>query len=258
LTFGAQHEDRGWLGVVCRLPPSDHVLARGFILGYCLDCTADDDLALDPLSNADKCGILNSALESMIDTFLALAVGIGLAAACGFRVFLPMLVVGIAGRTDLLTLAEGFAWIRSDVAITAFAIAAVLETGAYYFPWLDNLLDSVSTPAAVVAGVVVSAAFIQDTHPLLKWSTAIITGGGAAGAIKAGLVGLRLTSSAATGGAGNFVVATFEWISALLLAVLSIFLPLLAAFIAIVLVVFLVRFAIRLWRLFRNPMSRKR
>ncbi len=166
-----------------------------------------------------------------------------------------MLIVGLAGRIELLTLGEGFTWIASDVAVAAFAIAAVLETGAYYFPWLDNLLDTVATPTATLAGVIVSAAFVQEMHPLLKWSTAIIAGGGAAAAIKAGLAGLRLGSSAATGGAANFIVATFEWISALVLSVLSIFVPLLAAGIALVLIAILLRFTARFIRASRRRLE---
>lgn len=180
----------------------------------------------------------------MIETILAIAIGIGLAAACGFRVFVPMLVVGVTSRADLLSLSDGFQWIESNAAIGAFAVAAILEVGAYYLPWLDNFLDSAATPASVIAGVIVSAAFIQDVHPLLKWSTAIIAGGGAAGTIKSGLVGLRLGSTATTAGVANPVIATVEWISALALSVLAIFLPLVGALVAIAIVLALLRFAI--------------
>ena len=181
----------------------------------------------------------------MLDTIVAISVGIGLAAACGFRVFVPTLIAGIASRADLLTLADGFEWMSSPVAIAAFGIATALEIGAYYLPWLDNLLDSIATPLAMVAGVIVAAAFIHDMHPLLKWSLAIIAGGGAAGTIKAGLASLRFGSTVATAGVANPVVSTFEWLASLVLSVLSIFLPILAAIVAIVLVAVMVRFAYR-------------
>jgi len=82
---------------------------------------------------------------------LSLAIGIGLSAACGFRVFVPFLVMSIAAQAGYLQLANGWEWIGSTPAIIAFAVAAILEIVAYYVPWLDNLLDTVATPAAVVA-----------------------------------------------------------------------------------------------------------
>ena len=181
----------------------------------------------------------------MLDTIIAISIGIGLAAACGFRVFVPTLLVGIAARTDLLTLSEGFEWMSSTVAIVAFGTATALEIGAYYVPWLDNLLDTVATPLAVVAGVIISAAFIQDMHPALRWSLATIAGGGAAGTIKAGLAGLRFGSTLTTGGLANPVVSTLEWMAAIAMSILAILIPLMAVVVAIVLVAFLLRFAYR-------------
>ena len=191
----------------------------------------------------------------MIDSVMAISVGIGLAAACGFRVFVPTLVIGIAARADLLTLAEGFEWMSSWVAIAAFGTATALEIGAYYLPWLDNLLDTVATPLAIGAGVIVSAAFIGDMHPVLKWSLAIIAGGGSAGTIKAGFAGIRVGSTLTTGGIVNSFLSTVEWIGAIIMSVLAVFVPILAAFVAVVLVAVLIRFAYRFAFKRNSPIS---
>jgi hypothetical protein len=191
----------------------------------------------------------------MFETVVIVCIGVGLAAACGFRVFVPMLVLAVAAKADYVTLAEGFQWVGDWPAIVVFAVATVLEIGAYYIPWLDNLLDTIATPAAVIAGVVVAAACVYDMHPLLKWSLAVIAGGGAAGTIKAGLAGLRLGSTTTTGGTGNFLVSTFEWLASIVMSILAVFLPILAAIIAVVLTVFLVRFALRIAARFRKKES---
>ena len=68
----------------------------------------------------------------------------------------------------------------------AFATATVLEVGAYYVPWLDNVLDTAATPAAITAGVVTTAAVTPELSPLLRWTLAIVAGGGAAGLVQAG------------------------------------------------------------------------
>ena len=131
---------------------------------------------------------------------LSVILGIGLSAACGFRVFVPLLVLSIAARAGFLTLGSGFQWIGTWPALLAFTVATVLEIGAYYIPWLDHVLDLVTTPAAVVAGTLVMASTITGMDPLLRWSLAIIAGGGAAGAVQAMTGITRLASTATTGG----------------------------------------------------------
>jgi hypothetical protein len=187
-------------------------------------------------------------LPEFPQTLIALCIGIGLAASCGFRVFVPLLLASLAARGGYLQLADGFQWLSTTPAIAALGVATLLEIGAYYVPWLDNLLDSVATPAAVIAGVIASAAYVTDVDPLLKWSVAIIAGGGIAGMIKAATVGVRLGSSATTGGFGNPLVASGEWIMSVFLSLLAILVPLLAALIACVLAVVLARLGYRLAR----------
>src|SRR5436190_22385019 len=113
------------------------------------------------------------------DIALSIALGVALAAATGFRVFLPLLVTSIAAYTGHLHLGEHFSWLGTVAAMVMLGVAAAAEVLAYYIPAVDNLLDTLTTPLALVAGAVVSAAVITDLPPLVKWSTAIIAGGGA-------------------------------------------------------------------------------
>lgn len=160
-----------------------------------------------------------------LEILLSLALGLGLSAACGFRVFVPFLVMSIAAQAGALQLASGWEWIGSTPALIAFAIAAILEIGAYYVPWLDNFLDTIATPAAVVAGVVATAAVVSGMSPFLTWTLAAIAGGGAAGIIQTGTVLLRGMSSVTTLGTGNFAVSTTELAGSVLFSVLSFVLP---------------------------------
>jgi hypothetical protein len=162
----------------------------------------------------------------MESTLLAICLGIGLSAACGFRVFVPLLAMSLAARGDtpMIDLASGFEWISSTPALFAFATATALEIGAYYIPWLDNLLDSIASPAAVVAGTISTAALITDMDPLFAWSVAIIAGGGTAAAVQGLTVIARAASTVATGGLGNPLVSSAEagvsvFVSALVLLI---------------------------------------
>ena len=175
------------------------------------------------------------------ETLLSICLGLGLSAACGFRVFVPLLVVNLAARAGWLELAGGLSWMGETPATVAFAVATVLEVGAYYIPWLDNLLDSVATPAAVVAGAVVTASVVTGIDPALKWMLAVIAGGGVAGAVQTATVGGRVVSSVATAGVGNPLVSTLELLSSFSLSVISVLLPLLAALLVLALLTVLWR-----------------
>lgn len=163
-----------------------------------------------------------------METILSVSVGIGLSAACGFRVFVPFLLMSVASLAGHLDLAPGFDWIGTYYALAAFATATLVEILGYYVPWVDNLLDTIATPAAIVAGTVATAALVSELSPFLKWSLALIAGGGAAGIIQLGTVTLRGASSTTTGGLGNFVVATGELLGSIFIAIVAIVLPLLA------------------------------
>src|SRR5436305_11037162 len=138
-----------------------------------------------------------------METLLSVCLGIGLSAACGFRIFVPLLVMSIAALSGHLSLAHGFEWIASYPAMIAFAVATCLEIGGYYIPWLDNLLDTLASPAAIIAGTLITASLITGVSPFLKWTLAIIAGGGAAGMVQGTTVIARGASTAGTGGLGN-------------------------------------------------------
>ncbi len=170
-----------------------------------------------------------------MEAAVSVCLGLGLAAACGFRIFVPLLLMNVAHRLDYLALGPSFEWIGSTPALVTFAVATALEIGAYYIPWLDNVLDSVASPAAVVAGIVVSASVITGIDPFLKWMLAIIAGGGAAGAVQVLTSGTRGLSSLTTAGLGNPVVSTVEAGGSLLYTLVALVAPIAAAVLVFVL-----------------------
>jgi hypothetical protein len=172
-----------------------------------------------------------------VDALVGFFVGLALSAAAGFRVFVPLLLTGSAARLGYLELTTDMAWLASDAALVALATATVLEVSAYYVPWLDNLLDTVATPTAVVAGVIAWAAVTPELSPLLRWTLAVVAGGGAAGIIQSGTTLLRLHSSAFTAGLGNPVVATGELAGSVSLSVLAVLAPVLAAVLVLLVLV---------------------
>ncbi|HJQ80999.1 MAG TPA: DUF4126 domain-containing protein [Lacipirellulaceae bacterium] len=174
--------------------------------------------------------ILTYSRRGAFDVEFALAtlLGIGLAASCGFRVFAPLLVTSAATYGGYLQLTAGFEWIATLPALLAFAVATLFETLAYYVPWFDNLLDTVASPLAVIAGMVLFAAAAIGLDPFLKWTLAIIAGGGSAAVVQGGTVFARGASTAMTGGLANFVISTFELFAGVFFPVVAIVVPLVA------------------------------
>ena len=185
-----------------------------------------------------------------MDVILSLCVGIGLSAACGFRVFVPLLILSIAARTGHVTLAPAFQWLGSDIALGTFAVATVLEIAGYYIPWFDHLLDVIATPAAITAGIIITASMVGGMSPFLKWTLAVIAGGGAAGAVHATTALTRGFSTATTGGIGNPLFATIELSGSLVTSILAVVAP---VFAIVILALILLLVAKKVVPKFRKP-----
>jgi len=184
-----------------------------------------------------------------MDTLTSIFLGIGLSAACGFRVFVPMLFMSVASLSGHLALAPGFQWIGTYPALLAFGVATGLEIGGYYIPWLDHLLDTMATPAAIVAGTVVTASMVSKMDPMLKWSLAIIAGGGVAGVVQGTTVMARAASTASTGGLGNPILATVELGGSVAVTLMALLLPWLTVLLLALTIIFFGKKALQALRL---------
>ena len=125
-------------------------------------------------------------------------------------------------------------------------IACLAEFGAYYVPWLDNVLDTIASPAAVLSGIGMTSMVLVGSDPIIQWSFAIIAGGGSAGIIQATTVVIRGLSSTLTLGFGNSFVASGENIASIVLTIAALIAPIIAAIFAIIVISVLVRQAIKI------------
>ncbi|WP_296284587.1 DUF4126 domain-containing protein [uncultured Acinetobacter sp.] len=183
-----------------------------------------------------------------MEIILSLCIGIGLSAACGFRVFVPLFVMSVASLMGWFEPMQGFEWLAMPSVCIGLAVATICEIGAYYIPWVDNALDTIATPAAMIAGTLTTMAVSSgEMSQFAGWAAAIIVGGGTATAVQMSTVAARGVSTATTGGLGNFVIATGEWISAILLSVMAMVVPVFVAIAVFILIVLVIRW-IRLKR----------
>ena len=168
------------------------------------------------------------------ETLLDLLLGISLSAASGFRVFVPLLVMSGAAVLGHFDLPADFDWIETDQALIIFAVASLIEVVGYYIPYFDHFLDIFATPAAVIAGTLITASVTSDMNPVLQWTLAIVAGGGTAGLTKGASNIIRAISLAVSAGLTNPIVATIELALAITIAVLAIAVPAITGILVIV------------------------
>ena len=151
-----------------------------------------------------------------------------------------------------IILNESFQWLSGLPTLITTGIATVVEILAYYIPFVDHLLDTMSIPLATVAGSVMFASQFAEIGTFPQWALALIAGGGTAAAISSGFAGTRAASTATTGGLGNSVVATTETAGAGIMSVLALAAPIIAFIVAIILIITVVFFGRKIWRKFKN------
>ena len=204
----------------------------------------------------DKPRCAEGCVDQLFDlhTLIEIILGISLSAASGFRVFVPLLALSTAAVVGHIDLPTDFDWIESPQALAVFAVACVLEIGGYYILWFDHLLDIAATPAAILAGTIVTASLAPDMNPIVQWTLALVAGGGTAGITKGLMNLLRATSTATSGGLANPVVATVELVVAIALSVLAVTLPVVAGIVVIGFLVFAIS---KLWQFFSRLKRRQ-
>jgi hypothetical protein len=182
-----------------------------------------------------------------VSVVLSVATGLALAAAAGFRAFVPLLAAGLAIHFGYVEAAPGFSWLGEPVVLVALSIATLAEITAYYVPGVDHVLDLIAAPVAVAAGIVAAAGVMVGLPDWLRWFTAIGAGGAVSTAGHALNAVGRAKTGLASGGLGNPLYSTAELAGSVILASLAFLLPL----IAVVAVAAMVLWLLQRWR--RRP-----
>lgn len=156
---------------------------------------------------------------------LSLIMGICLIAASGFRLFVPFFVLSLASITGLFIPGESLEWIATYPALISFGAASLIEICGYYSPWIDNMLDLITTPFSIFIGIFLMSLVLTDFNPFLKWVLIIIFGGGIALNVQLLTVKARALSFVFKSGRGNFIVSTVENISSIIISILAILIP---------------------------------
>lgn len=155
--------------------------------------------------------------------------GVGLAAATGFRTFLPLLGLGLAAKFQVfgMQLADAMSWLDSTPALIALGIATVIELAADKIPAVDHALSAVGTIVRPIAGAVAAGAAFSQFDPMVAAIAGLIIGAPTALAFHAAQAGTRVVSTGATAGLANPFISFGEDLAAIFTTLLAMLAPVL-------------------------------
>ncbi|WP_169078310.1 DUF4126 domain-containing protein [Microcella alkalica] len=163
--------------------------------------------------------------------------GTGLAVAAGLNAYIPLLLLGLAGRfTDVVQLPAGWAWLENEWVLGILAVLLVIEVVADKIPAVDSINDWLQTIVRPAAGGIVfgsgsGAQTVAVTDPeafLASQQWVPIAAGVVIALVVHGLkMAARPAANALTGGAAAPVLSTVEDIGAVGFSILAIVVPVL-------------------------------
>lgn len=174
--------------------------------------------------------------------------GLGLASATGLRTFLPLLMLALAARFELfgVRLIDQMDWLVSWPAIAALGVATTAEFLGDKVPAIDHGLNAVGYVTRPVAGAIAAGSVFWAVDPAMAAVAGLIVGAPAALAFNAAQTGVRVGSTATTGGLGNPVVSLIEDVLAFFTVILAFLAPIVVPVVLIALAVAVFRLARRI------------
>lgn len=184
--------------------------------------------------------------------------GLGLASATGLRTFLPLLLLALAAKFEFagVRLNDQMAWLAGWPAISALALAATVEFAGDKIPAVDHALNALGFVTRPIAGAVAAGSVFWGVDPMVAAMAGVIVGAPTALAFNAAQGGMRVASSATTGGLGNPIVSLAEDVLAVFTVILSLLVPILVPVLLVVLAVVVMRIGKRLKRAREVPPAR--
>lgn len=200
-------------------------------------------------------------------TVVQVMMGIGLAACCGLRAWMPLLIAGLLARSGYVPVSPAFAFLTRTDALIVFSVATVLELIGDKVIVIDHILDAIGTFVRPAAGTVLASAMVTRMDPVAATTLGLIAGGGTAFTMHAGKAVLRTKCSVLAhfhGGTGNAALSTLEDVVALCGVFLAAYFPVIAFLITLpilILMIWMIRSFVRkgakLWAFLTNRREQK-
>ena len=187
-----------------------------------------------------------------MDLYLKILIGLGLSAASGFRLFVPFAILSIFSISGIYNTTSTPYIFSSDLFLVIFIILSVSEVLLFYNPWIDNMLDLISTPASIFSGIIITYFVLYDTEIYLRLLISVILGGLVSLNVQLLTVKARSSTSIFSKGNGNQIVSTIENISSIFISILVLKFPLAGIFVSAIIIYLIYTFIIKKGRQVRK------
>jgi len=187
-----------------------------------------------------------------LDLYLKILIGLGLSAASGFRLFVPFAILSIFSISGIYNTTSTPYIFSSDLFLVIFIILSVSEVVLFYNPWIDNMLDLISTPASIFSGIILTYFVLYDTEIYLRLLISVILGGLVSLNVQLLTVKARSSTSIFSKGNGNQIVSTIENISSIFISILVLKFPLAGIFVSAIIIYLIYTFIIKKGRQVRK------
>jgi len=168
---------------------------------------------------------------------ISLLQGVGLSTASGLNAFVPLLVVGLLGRTGLIHLNSPWDFVTHPVALILLALLGFADFIADKIPGVDHVMHGFGLVLHPVVGAVLflmASDAAGTVHPVLAAVVGLVLAGGT----HVGRMAVRPISTVTTGGLANPLVSLIEDSVALLMSVLVVVVPVCGALLLLLIIVF--------------------
>ena len=156
----------------------------------------------------------------------AVITGLGLAGAAGLNAYVPLLVVGLLERFDVIHLAAPYDQLSATPVLVVVAVLLAIEFFADKIPGVDSVNDVVQTVVRPAAGALLMAGSLGIGTALPPW-VGVLAGIVTAGSIHATKAVARPAINVSTVGLGGPVVSVVEDAVSLVASLLAVLAPLL-------------------------------
>ena len=177
--------------------------------------------------------------------------GLGLSSAAGLNAYIPLLAIGILGRMGIVHLDGPYAILASWPAIAILAVVALINFVADKVPAVDHAVHAVGIIVNPAAGAIVFASQTQAIGHIPP-AVALAAGLIVAGSFHATRTAVRPVATVTTGGVANPFVSLAEDAVAVVMSLLSVFFPI-VAFLLFLILTFLL---FKSWAMVRRGATR--
>jgi hypothetical protein len=192
-----------------------------------------------------------------MDLLATLGRTLGFSLAAGVNLYATVAILGLAARYGWVTLPAQYQAFNNDIIIVAAIVMYLVEFFADKIPYFDSLWDAIHTVIRPIGGAVIAVTTLGDASPAMQAFVALL-GGAVAASSHLTKTSTRAAANTSPEPFSNWMLSLGEDVFAVGLGYTALAHPLIALAVAVVVLAFIVVFAVVIVRTVRRWFRRRR